>query len=78
MTLPPPRPIQPSRSSLDHRSISDTLGSIAPTSLFDDVRVRQAIAMAIDKETLVKALYPPAAQVATQFVPPDILAGRRT
>ncbi len=28
--------------------------------------------MAIDKETLVKALYPPAAQVATQFVPPDI------
>jgi ABC-type transport system substrate-binding protein len=39
---------------------------------FDDVRVRQAIAMAIDKETLVAALYPPAAQVATQFVPPEI------
>jgi peptide/nickel transport system substrate-binding protein len=39
---------------------------------FDDARVRQAVAMAIDKETLVQALYPPTAQVASQFVPPGI------
>ncbi len=39
---------------------------------FDDVRVRQAVALAIDKATLVKALYPPTAEVATQFVPPHI------
>jgi len=39
---------------------------------FDDVRVRQAVAMAIDKEKLVRALYPPTALAATQFVPPGI------
>ena len=39
---------------------------------FDDPRVRQAVAMAIAKAKLVKALYPPTAQVATQFVPPNI------
>jgi peptide/nickel transport system substrate-binding protein len=39
---------------------------------FDDERVRQAVALAIDKETLVQALYPPTAQVASQFVPPNI------
>ncbi|MBN1660620.1 MAG: peptide ABC transporter substrate-binding protein [Anaerolineae bacterium] len=39
---------------------------------FDDVRVRQAVALAIDREELVRALYPPTAQAATQFVPPGI------
>ena len=39
---------------------------------FDDARVRQAIALALDKAKIVKALYPPTAQVATQFVPPNI------
>ncbi len=39
---------------------------------FDDERVRRAVAMAIDKETLVQALYPPTAQAASQFVPPGI------
>ena len=38
----------------------------------DDVRVRQAIAMAVNKADLVKALYPPTAQAASQFVPPGI------
>jgi peptide/nickel transport system substrate-binding protein len=38
----------------------------------DDVRVRQAIAMAVNKADLVKALYPPTAQAADQFVPPGI------
>ena len=39
---------------------------------YDDERVRQAVTMAIDKKTLVQALYPPTARVATQFVPPGI------
>lgn len=39
---------------------------------FDDVRVRQAVAMTIDKAKLVQAFYPPTAQVAAQFVPPGI------
>jgi peptide/nickel transport system substrate-binding protein len=39
---------------------------------FDDARVRQAIALAVDQETLVQALYPPTAQAAVQFVPPGI------
>jgi len=39
---------------------------------FDDLRVRQAVAMAINKVDLVKAFYPPTAKVATQFVPPHI------
>lgn len=39
---------------------------------FDDLRVRQAIAMAIDKAELVQALYPPTAEVATQFSPPGV------
>jgi ABC-type transport system substrate-binding protein len=39
---------------------------------FNDVRVRQAVALAIDKTTLVKALFPPTAETATQFVPPGI------
>jgi peptide/nickel transport system substrate-binding protein len=39
---------------------------------FDDLRVRQAVAMAINKADLVKAFYPPTAEVATQFVPPRI------
>jgi peptide/nickel transport system substrate-binding protein len=39
---------------------------------FDDVRVRQAVALAVDKAELVHAFYPPTAQVASQFVPPGI------
>ena len=39
---------------------------------FDDQRVRQAVAMAINKAELVQAFYPPTAEVATQFVPPRI------
>jgi peptide/nickel transport system substrate-binding protein len=40
---------------------------------FDDLRVRQAVAMAVHKAEIVQALYPPTAEAATQFVPPGIL-----
>jgi ABC-type transport system substrate-binding protein len=39
---------------------------------FDKQEVRQAVAMAINKADLVKALYGPTASVATQFTPPGI------
>ena len=39
---------------------------------FDKAEVRQAIAMAINKADIVKALYPPTASVAKGFVPPGI------
>lgn len=39
---------------------------------FDDVKVRQAIAYAINKEAIKEAFYPPAAEVQTQFTPPGI------
>jgi peptide/nickel transport system substrate-binding protein len=39
---------------------------------FDKQEVRQAIAMAINKTDMVKALYAPTASVANQFVPPGI------
>jgi peptide/nickel transport system substrate-binding protein len=37
-----------------------------------DVRVRQAIAHAIDRETIVNSLLPEGAEVATQFMPPTV------
>ena len=39
---------------------------------FDDPRVRQAVALAINKPELVKAFFPPTAVAASQFVPPNI------
>lgn len=39
---------------------------------FDDVKVRQAIAYAINKEAILEALYPPTAELARQFIPPGI------
>lgn len=39
---------------------------------FDDVRVRQAIAHAIDRNGLVQRFYPPGSVVAQGFVPPSI------
>ncbi|MBP8974934.1 MAG: ABC transporter substrate-binding protein, partial [Anaerolineae bacterium] len=39
---------------------------------FRDVRVRQAIAMAINRQEIVDAFFPPGAQVATTFVPPSL------
>jgi peptide/nickel transport system substrate-binding protein len=38
----------------------------------NDVRVRQAIAHAIDKQRIVDNFYPPGSVVATQFMPPSI------
>lgn len=43
--------------------------TIAP---FTDVRVRQAVSMAIDKQRIVDNFYPPGSIAATQFVPPVI------
>jgi peptide/nickel transport system substrate-binding protein len=40
---------------------------------FNDLLVRQAIALAIDKEGLLVYAYPETAQVASQFVPPGCL-----
>jgi peptide/nickel transport system substrate-binding protein len=37
-----------------------------------DVRVRQAIAHAIDRETIVNSLLPEGAEAATQFMPPTV------
>ena len=38
----------------------------------NDVRVRQAISYAIDKQRIVDNFYPPGSQVASQFMPPSI------
>src|SRR5262249_12788450 len=42
---------------------------------FDDERVRQAIAMGIDRERLVKNFYPPGSEVAQYFTPCSIPNG---
>lgn len=39
---------------------------------FNDVRVRQAVAHAIDRQRIVDNYYPPGSQVAEQFMPPSI------
>ncbi|MFN8446705.1 MAG: ABC transporter substrate-binding protein [Caldilineaceae bacterium] len=39
---------------------------------FDNEKVRQAFAMAIDRDRLVKNFYPPASSVAKEFMPPSI------
>jgi peptide/nickel transport system substrate-binding protein len=39
---------------------------------FDNERVRQAFAMAIDRQRLVDNFYPPGSTVASQFMPPSI------
>jgi peptide/nickel transport system substrate-binding protein len=41
--------------------------TIAP---FDDLRIRQAVALAIDKQRIVDSYYPPGSIIATQFMPP--------
>lgn len=46
--------------------------TIAP---FDDIRVRQAIAHAINKQRIVDNFYPEGSSVATQFMPPAIPIG---
>ncbi len=43
--------------------------TVAP---FDDVRVRQALAYAIDRQRIVDNFYPAGSITATQFMPPDI------
>jgi ABC-type transport system substrate-binding protein len=39
---------------------------------FDNERVRQAIAMGIDRQRIVDNFYPPGSSVASQFMPPSI------
>ena len=45
---------------------------------FDNEKVRQAVAMAIDKQRIVDNFYPPGSIVAQQFVPPPLLPGYST
>jgi peptide/nickel transport system substrate-binding protein len=45
---------------------------------FDKPEVRQAMAMAIDKQRIVDNFYPPGSTVAEQFVPPSITPGFST
>jgi peptide/nickel transport system substrate-binding protein len=50
-------------------------GGVAGTNAnpaLKDIRVRQAIAYAIDRETIVNSLLPEGAEVATQFMPPTV------
>lgn len=42
---------------------------------FRDVRVRQAMAMAINRQEIVDAFYPPGAEVATTFLPRSVAVG---
>ena len=39
---------------------------------FDNERVRQAIAMGIDRQRIIDNFYPPGSSLATQFMPPSI------
>ncbi len=39
---------------------------------FDNLKIRQAVAHALNREALVKAKYPPGAEVAKQFMPPSL------
>lgn len=45
------------------------LGMNVTTKPWDDVRVRQAIAMGIDRQQIVDNFYPPGSEVATHFTP---------
>ena len=45
---------------------------------FDNEKVRQAVAMAIDKQHLVDNFYPPGSQIAEQFNPSTIVPGFST
>ncbi|HVE62703.1 MAG TPA: ABC transporter substrate-binding protein [Mycobacteriales bacterium] len=38
----------------------------------DNLKIRQAVAHALNREALVKAKYPPGSEVATQFMPPEL------
>jgi len=49
--------------------------TIAP---FDNDQVRQAVAMAINKQQIVDTYYPPGSIAAQQFVPPSFLPGFST
>lgn len=42
---------------------------------YDDVRVRKAFAMAIDRQRIVDNYYPKGASAATQFIPPGVKPG---
>jgi peptide/nickel transport system substrate-binding protein len=39
---------------------------------FDDLRVRQAVAIAVNKAEIIRALYPPTAEAAVQFAPSGV------
>jgi peptide/nickel transport system substrate-binding protein len=39
---------------------------------FDNLKIRQAVAHALNREALLQAKYPPGSEVATQFMPPEL------
>ncbi len=43
-----------------------------------DPKVREAIAVALNRQALVDSKLPPGAEVASQFIPPTLEAGTRT
>jgi ABC-type transport system substrate-binding protein len=48
------------------------LGFNVDTKPFDNVKLRQAIALAVDKDRIVKNFYPAGSEAAQQFMPPGI------
>ena len=48
------------------------LGMNNTSAPFDNIKVRQAVAMAIDKQRIVDNFYPPGSVTADQFMPPSI------
>lgn len=54
------------------------LGLNNTLSPFDNQKVRQAFAIAIDKESIVRDFYPDGASAATQFLPPGVKPGFTT
>jgi len=48
------------------------LGMNNTYSPFDNERVRQALAMGIDRQRIIDNFYPPGSSLATQFMPPSI------
>ena len=69
--LPGPRRATRSTSSTSGINGGNVEGTQANPALQDE-RVRQAIAYAIDRETIVNSLLPDGAEVATQFMPPTV------
>ena len=72
MTSPPSKTMRTCSCTLRNGTNIFYLGMNNTFPPFDNERVRQAFAMAIDRQRLVDNFYPPGSSVATQFMPPAI------